>query len=721
VPTASNLVPIATALSLVSPIALAADGDSTPAAPASSVQSVVVTARKLNVETLIDRKVYTVEADLQSAFGTVSDVLTAIPSVDVDVDGGVTLRGDGNVLILIDGKPSPLFSGPSAGDNLQSIPSKDIERIEVITVPPAQFKAEGTAGVINIILRHPRVDGTAGTVQGSLGSGGRSLVGGSLSYGKGPLSLGLTGTYRQDFKRRVSRNDMISVDPATGAQVDHVTTFNEFVRRANPPLELTARYVLDERRLLTASVSRTGRAGLRTYTEGNLTEAESGTLLESHGRTSAGHDRERIVDTRVGYTERLARPGESLEISLHHSAATETEHYDYANFSILPAAPEWFNNFGFHDEHGGSEASIDWIRPASKALTLKLGASVEQNDFLYRAASFNVDPTSGIAIEDLSARNDFRYWQQVGAGYATLQGSAGAWSWLGGARLEYTRDEGRQLVQSLATLRHDLRLYPSLHVERSVSPTSTISLGASRRVTRPDPESLNPYVDREYTPTLLSGNPLLRPQLTWSYEIGYGYDGGARSASLTGYYRQNQDMATDILEDLGNGFTLRTRANLPRNDSAGIEFSTSGELVPRLHYMLSGNAFYAEIDGAALGTPGLRTTTGVNAKLKLDWHVAGGAAQLSFNRNDHRLTAQGQVGAVNVVNLGFRRPVGAQLTAVATLSDALNGQHFEIWSSTPTFQSHFIRWVHGQVLFVGLIHAFGSAGKEKASGFEYDP
>src|SRR5882724_1463290 len=115
-----------------------------PPPPAAAEQSVVVSAQRLTVETLVDRKVYNVTTDIQANFGTVSDVLSAIPSVDVDPDGIVSLRGDSNVLILIDGKPSALLSGSKAGDNLQSIPARDIERIEVLPTPPPQFKAEGS-------------------------------------------------------------------------------------------------------------------------------------------------------------------------------------------------------------------------------------------------------------------------------------------------------------------------------------------------------------------------------------------------------------------------------------------------------------------------------------------------------------------------------------------------------------------------------------------------
>jgi outer membrane receptor for ferrienterochelin and colicin len=165
---------VAQLLALLSAATKAMAADPLPAPPAPT-ETVVVTSPRLPVQTFIDRKVYSLTDDLQASFGTLSNVLTDIPSVNVDPDGNLTLRGDSHVLILIDGKPSPLFSGSQAGDNLQSFPAAEIERIEVITTPPPQYRAAGAAGVINIITRKGRKQGTAGSVRASQGNDGRSV------------------------------------------------------------------------------------------------------------------------------------------------------------------------------------------------------------------------------------------------------------------------------------------------------------------------------------------------------------------------------------------------------------------------------------------------------------------------------------------------------------------------------------------------------------------
>src|SRR5579863_2953279 len=251
----------------VSPIAHAADGP--PPAPPASMEAVVVTARKLEVETLIDRKVYTVTSDVQSTFGTLSDILSVIPSVDVDPDGIVSLRGDTNVLILIDGKPSTQFSGSAAGDNLQSIPAQDIERIEVLTTPPAQFKADGAAGVINIITRKKHPKGVSGSAQASLGSGGRYVTGANGSYDSGPLAASLSVGYRQDYRQRLIESTLIAADPTTGALIDSRSSIDERLRREVPTIGSSVAYALNERQSLSGSVNWSDRGGLRTYTELN--------------------------------------------------------------------------------------------------------------------------------------------------------------------------------------------------------------------------------------------------------------------------------------------------------------------------------------------------------------------------------------------------------------------------------------------------------------------
>ena len=689
--------------------------------PTNPTESVVVTAKRLNVETLIDRKVYTIEADVQSTFGTVSDVLTVIPSVDVDADGNVSLRGDSNVLILIDGRPSAQFSGPSAGDNLQSIPATDIERIEVLTNPPAQYKADGTAGVINVIMRKKRPAGFAGSLLGSLGTAGRSVVGANASYNSGPLTASVTGTYRQDYRRRLVQSDLIAPAPTTRQLIDNRSATDGVIRRDVPPLGFTGQYALNDTQTIRVEANRSSRAGLRIYTETNSAVLASGAVPNLVERLTAGHDREIDADERVGFSQKLARPGEVLEISAHHSASHVTEFYGYTNDFLIPPAATAYDSLRFHEIFGTSDFGFDYTLPFSKTRLLKLGYAFERDDYEYGAAGNNIDPVTGAQVPDPNLTDDFRFRQQINAGYLSYQASVGEWNWLAGLRGELTTTEGRQTIQNVSTEHRYLRLYPSVHLDRSLSDQSTLSLGASRRVKRPDTDNYNPYIDHEYTPNLITGNPELKPQFTQSYEVGYGYEGRGLAYALTGYYRRNRDSVTDLTEDLGNGVSLTTKTNLPRNDSAGLEVTSTGHVLQKLTYSISGNLFRSQIDASSLGFSGLRTTSGVDAKLKLDYHpTAADTAQLTVTRTDKRLTAQGYVDAINIVNVGYRHTLKADLTGLVTVSDLFNGQRFERVAVTPTFTQGYSRFVHGRIVYVGLVYSFGSSKKEKPQSFEYD-
>jgi outer membrane receptor protein involved in Fe transport len=718
-PFRSLLVTQAITLALTGRAALAADNPApTTPPPATPEQSVIVSAQKLQVETLVDRKIYSVAADVQASFGSVGDILTAIPSVDVDGAGAVSLRGDTNVLILIDGKPSALFSGSKAGDNLQSIPAKDIERIEVLPTPPAQFKADGAAGVINIITRKKRPEGFAGSVQGSLGNRSRAFAGADTSYHSGPLNASASAGFRHDFRERSLGSDVRVAGTPTTPPVEEVSTLNERAHRAIPTAATRVDYEIDDQQSVSGSLNWMKRGGPRTYTQIN-TSSTNGSLLSSEQRLSTGHDPETEYDERLGYTRKLARPGEMLELTAHRSTARQRERYDYTNDSFVPPAPTVLNSLNLLEDHTTTEAGADYTLPISRAHTLKLGYSYEQNDFHYANGGANTDLVTGVETPEPNITNNFKFRQKINAGYLSYQATTENWSVLAGLRAEQAQTDALLLTTDARNTDDYFRVYPSLHINRALSDQSTLSFGASRRVSRPDPSDLDPYLDTEYTPNLRTGNPNLRPQYTQSYEIGYGYEGGHLAYQVTGYYRRNRDSVTDVTQYQGNGVSLTTRTNLPKNNAAGFEITSNGRLLPQLSYSISANPFDSQIDATTLGEPGLKSTTGINAKLKLDYQpTPSDSAQIAFTRSDKRLTPQGYVLATNIVNFGYKHQARTDLTAVFTVSDIFNGQRNRRLLTTPAFSGEYGRTVYGRLTYIGLIYSFGSAKTDKQ--FDYD-
>ena len=710
-------------LSLVTVATVAsAATEGTPPPPETAPDTIVVQGQKFSVESRIDRKIYSVPEEAQTELGALSDVLSEIPSIDVDPDGVVSLRGDTNVLILIDGKPATQLQGSKAGENLQSISAKDIERIEVLTTPPAQYKAEGAAGVINIITRkHGAKESTSGSLQGSLGDGGRSLVSANGSYvGKG-VSGALSAGYREDYRQRAIVSEVTGTDPTSGQVLVSRNRLDEHAIRGIPNVDLSGEIDPNDSQSLSAAASWSRRGGLRTYSQVDDSVLGLGTVTGSTERFSRGHDPENDYNTTLRFTQKLSDPGETLDVSLHRSISHQHERYDYTNDSFVPPAPTFYNYLTFTEDHGVTEADLDYALPLSKTQSLKLGYSFEEDGFGFGNLGANVDPATGAQTINSALTNDFRFRQHIHSLYQSYQASIRAWTLLAGLRTEYTTTDARQITDDSSTQTHYTDVFPSLHVDRTLSDEATLSFGASRRVTRPNPSYLNPFVDYEYTPNLNAGNPHLRPQFTQSFDVGYDYEGRRTTYGLTGYYRRNKDSATDVTQYLGNGLSLTTKSNLPKNDSAGVEFSIAGRLLPKLSYSLSGDAFYTQIDATALGAPGLKSTTGVNAKAKLDYRpVSSDSAQITFTRTDKRLTPQGSISAINVVNLGYKHSFTAALTAVATVSDLFSGQRYTRIASTPQFTQVYQRSVEGRVAYVGVIYSFGGTKKEQESNFEYD-
>ena len=190
---------------------------------------------------------------------------------------------------------------------------------------------------------------------------------------------------------------------------------------------------------------------------------------------------------------------------------------------------------------------------------------------------------------------------------------------------------------------------------------------------------------------------------------------------MTGYFRRNRNAVTDVTKVVSAEVVLITKANLPKDTSEGLEFTANGRVISALSYAVSGNLFHDQIDATALGTPGLKFTTGINLKASLDLHpTASDTAQISFSRSDRRLTPQGDVSAINLVNVGYKHQFRPDLSGIVTVSDIFNGQAFRRFADTTTLTDAYQREEVGRIAYIGIIYTFGAPKKNKPAGFEYD-
>ncbi len=695
--------------------------DSGPQPEPDALEEIVVTAHKSPVQRLIDRRVYDVTVDLQSTTGTAADVLNDIPSVEVDADGVVSLRGDSNVIILIDGKRSAQLTGAAAADGLLQLPANEIARVEVLANPPAQFKADGAAGVINIVTKKASAAGPLGTVQATAGNDQRYVLSASGNYTVGATTFSGGIGLRQDDRQRDITDHRAAVDPIMQSLVLSQEDLDEHVRRLSPSLNAAMDFHIDDRQSLGVALTRRERFGDRNFVQLDESAFPAGTPSSISDRNSVGHEYRLDNEEKIQFDRKLSRPEEALSIALRHSLVSEREHYDYSNIYTLPVAVPSYDDLNLSLDIATTEFSADYSLPLADSRMVKLGLDVEQDHDAFGNSGDTVDPNTGLRILIPAITNYFKYRQQIDAIYGSYQTALSGWSLLAGWRVEKTSDAFSDVTGVEALHQHYTRAYPSLHLERSLSEDSTLSLSIGRRVTRPDPEALNPYVDRQDTHNLRAGNPNLLPEDTQSFEVGYSFDTKSLSYGLTGYLRRNRDSTTDVTQIVSADVVLITKENLAKDTAAGLDFSANGRLTSTLSYGVSGNLFHDQIDATALAAGGLKSTTGVNAKASLDYHpTSSDTAQISFTRSDKRLTPQGFVGAIDLVNVGFRHQIRPQLSALITVSNLFNGQVFRRFVGTPTLTDRYEREQVGQVAYIGIVYGFGAPKKAKPGGFDYD-
>jgi hypothetical protein len=700
--------------------AQAAAGAAGPAAD-TTVPDVVIQGQRAPVQTLIDRKVYAVTHDLQATTGTAADVLNNVPSVAIDQDGNITLRGDANVTVLIDGKPSAQLSGPALGLSLLQMSASEIERVEVLTSPPAQYKAQGSAGVINIITKRSHKAGFSGSVLASVGDKRRYVLGASGAYNTKKLKLSATVGLRQDAKVRLTNDARTAVDPTTNQPVQSHESIDEHFLRLIPSVKLGADYALNDKQTIGATFSHRELAGKRFFDQVDSSGPPGAAVNSISDRHSNGHEWSVDGGEGVHFDQKLWRPGETLSLSAQYSITRERERYFYTNTIPLPVSAASFDDLHLAPTLAKTEFSADYDLPLSKDRELRLGWDLEDD----RNAFDNVGDTfatpQGPPVIDPAVTNHFRYHQQVNAIYGDYLIPLGAWKLDAGVRLETTLVRFYSITGNVPGGRNELAAYPSLHIEREFGSNVQATISAARRVTRPDPEFLDPFSDHQDIHNLRAGNPDLLPQDTWIYEAGAVFSPKLLNYGLNAYYRFDRNSVTDVIVPAGADVVLDTKENLPKSQSGGVEFNANGKLGKLFNYNLSGNGFYTQFDARALGAVGLRSTTGLDLKASLDAHpTAADTLQISFSRTDRRLTPQGEVSAIDQLNLGYRRQVRPNLAIVATASDVLNGQIIQRVINTPELRDDYVRHQLGQIVYLGLVYSFGGPARSGAGNFDYD-
>ncbi len=564
--------------------------------------NVTVTAQKALVEDKGDRLVYNASADISNAGGTAADVLRKVPTLSVDLNGNVQMRGNGNIKVLVNGKPSAMMARNLA-DALKQMPASIIRSVEVITSPGAKYDAEGAAGIINIITKKG-LRGFNGSVNATAGDRNRSL-GSSLSLKKGKIGLAFSGNvyqYRNIFESSSVRTALLNGVPTSilyrSSEGDNTGT------GANG--ELAFDYDPDSTNHLNFSANVWGGdfpSGSTAHLR--LTDAGGAVLQEfrneSHFTNPYGNGQ---LD--LGWTKTFKKPEQ--EFSLLGQFSRMPDNYFYNTDRIATNEEIIFRekstNYSRNKEY---TFQADYTHPFSlrgakdtTTLKLEIGSKAIIRDIGSEVRVAQSPNGKDDLVPDPSQSNDFDYIQQVYSTYTSLRWSnKKKWNVTAGARLEHTEINGHFVTTGTRLENRYNNLIPSVTVSKGVN-NHTFKLSYTQRITRPLIWYLNPWVNRSDPKNISTGTPTLNPELNHAFEASHSFSKASGLSINTALYRRMTDNAIEYISRVDTGgVSVSQPLNIARRSALGLNINVSSK--PTKNWDLNGGADlrYIEISNPA--------------------------------------------------------------------------------------------------------------------------
>lgn len=631
----------------------------------------VTTDRKL-FEAGIDRKVYQVSKDVMAQSGSAGDLLQNVPSVQVDIDGNVSLRGSTDVKVMINGKESPLLAANRA-ETLQQIPAVNIERIEVITNPSAKYTPEGTAGIINIVMKKGAGSGLNADLTGHAGPDGRHNENAVFGWDPGTWNVFGTLGVREDLRHRTGTDARTLAGPGAmrSYRQDDATAMRPHVERASlgagfhPGAGNTAEVSADVFRW---HPGRDSRSSIVARDAG-------GVALEDMDRRQSGGESNREAGVNASFEHAFAGEDHTLKAEGSFSRNRQSESTHFTDTYRVPAGPAGASDVRTSGDESEARLSADYVRPGVAGGKCEAGVSWERNRGENRSDADSLEVALGAIVADPGRTYRFGLTQTNAAAYLTFERAFGRLAAVAGLRGEATRIDADLVQPGAPFTNDDAGLYPTLHLSWKATARADLQASYSRRINRPDAWDLNPFPEFTDPYNMEAGNPHLKPESVHSFELGARWQGEHGSFVPTFYYRFKNNGFTRVTQAVNDSVFLRTMANLASDRSFGLEpvITVSRGIVQA---NVSGNLFHQRIDASNLGYSGTREVTSWSGSGNVNLSVHDGTmAQVSATYRSARLTPQGESQPSVVVNLGLRRSLWHDQVALTfTVSDVFATQ-----------------------------------------------
>ena len=687
------------------------------------LKEVVVTEQRSQMSFEIDKRVFTVDQNIASTGGSASDVLADIPSVEVDNEGTVSLRGSESVTVWINGKASGLTSD-NQGDILQQMPAGSIEKIEVITNPSAKHSPEGTAGIINIILKRDRKAGYYGSVQGGADSQGGYNASGNFNYSSGTLDAYAGVNYRNmEFENSGTTFTKYFGNPGSyqnqWSKGNHNPN-NIFVRTG-----LTWRFTeKDEVYTNLMGMYGGGKHTNDITAESGLLNSDGslGSVTEKRIRTTSQEGSPRMYNVEFGYTHRWS-DSHFIDLSFGHHTWQQKRDATYLQTTeILTSSAPAHKSYQFQtgdNKSSNFEIKLDYEYKINENNRVEAGYKADFSDDNSPVITYNDESHS---TPDINLYNKFRYKQDTHAFYGTYSGRIGKLGYQVGLRGEYwnikTRSYGWSEEQSGAipgySQKDFFELFPSAFVSYEISKGQEIQLNYTRRLRRPWGGQLNSFQNISDSTNISFGNPNLTPEYSNAYEVNYIKNWKDHTLSFSGYYRTTEDVIERISYSQGK-VIYTTSENVAQTQSAGLEIIGKNRLFKILDLTTTVNLFYYKLDDFKYTIYGQEITgeadenfswnARMTASMMLPWGVT---MQATGRYNAKRIVAQGHREPSYSVDLGLRKMFNSKWSLSVNVRDLLDSRGWNSVTNNKNFYRDSDSSHGGRTFSFTLTYNFGN-------------
>ena len=685
------------------------------------LDEVELIGEKTEIEIKLDKTVYNIGKDLTLKGSSVSDVLDNLPSIEVDVEGNVSLRGNESVRILINGKPSGLV-GISSNEALKQFPSESVEKVEVITSPSARYNAEGTAGIINIVLRRSKLEGLNGSL--TLNSGYPKRYGASANINFRTKKLNFFNNI--GFSSRETEGSFLNeTEYYTNQALNNFLNENgirESERNSNYLNTGLEYFISDKTSIVSSYVFR--KSDGSTNNTNNVDQNFNGIIKVSE-RIENETEKGDTNEFSINLTHQFNSEGHEITMDYQKEKSLEYEDGLISNSQLKPLLTRYLGEKAATDEVQKSELfKIDYVLPIKKDGQFELGfrRSNQHQNIDYLAEN---EDSNGDFINDTNLSNNLLYNEKVNAFYSQYGNKKNKFSFLLGLRYEESKTTVKQLTNNTNNVKNYNDFFPTLNLAYEVNENETITFGYNRRIRRARSYFINPFPSKSSATNIFQGNPNIDP--TYSNGIDLGYLKRYKKLTLNGsvYYRKSTGEFTFISENTGD-FVLvneilvpvlrRTPINLASNERIGLEFNANYSQSKTWRLRGSLNLFdsktIGEYNGIVYDSKNLSWSGRINNYLKLfssiDW-------QTSFRYRAPQKTAVSERKASIYTNTAFSKDLFKdKVTLTFKVNDILETGKWRIESFNKNYKSYSeSNWRGGRSFELNLIYRFNQKKNER--------